>query len=489
MGHLWILVRRSFVYGFGQGVSRLLTLFSLPVLTHYLAPEKYAIITLLAVLGVGLRVIFGVGSTGAAGIVYFRRDDPAHRQKTIWALLTLTALGGVAMVTLSALLSPLGTLLFGRTVPSQQALIVLYVAALGLQLLAEPLLLRLQFDGRAGAYVAVSVSGACVTVGGSVFLVAVSDLGVMGWVLGQAGGAAILVLLAAAVAGCSLGRPAGAPDLMRAVLRAGIPLIPGGAAVLIMLNSAPYFVGRLLGLEAAGIFGIGYQIGMGMALATMAVSAAWMPFFQSYMRRVDEASEIFPGLTTCYLAGFGVLTLLFFALAPPVVAILADPRFHDAWQVVGPVAYAQMLMGLWGMLLPGLYFAAETGYVSILQSASAIVTIATHLLLTPLFGMPASAAALVLGTALLVLLQLGFNRWRGYAVRVVRSDSFAVLFLLLTAGCAAIWLIGMAGVAPLPAALAATGIVLLYATAASFALAPAMRHRLAATRGRRPSGA
>jgi len=484
VSHLWAILRRSFVYGFGQGVSRLLNLFSLPILTHYLVPEKYAVITLLAVLGVGLRIIFGVGSSGAAGIVYFRSDEFAHRSRTIWGLLLLTVLGGVAMVSLSAALSPLGAFLFGKAIPSQQALIVFYVTALALQLSAEPLLLRLQFEGRAAAYTMVSVAGATIGVGCSVFLVAASGLGVMGWVLGQLIGGVTLLAIAGAVAGRLLGRPAFTARLTGDILRTSIPLIPGGAAVLIMLNSAPYFVGRLLGLEAAGIFGIGYQIGMGMALATMAVSAAWMPFFQSYMRRVDEASEIFPGLTVCYLAGFGVLTLLFFALAQPVVGVLVDRRFHDAWQVVGPVAYAQMLMGLWGMLLPGLYFAAETGYVSAMQGVSAIVTLAAHLVLTPLFGIVASGAALALGAALLVLLQLGFNRWRGYAVRMVQTRSFVLLLALLTACCAGLWLAADVSMSPVHTALASTAITLIFAMSASAALARAKGHRLAANLGK-----
>ena len=235
---------------------------------------------MLLVLGVALRIIVGIGSFGAAGIVYFRSGDKAHLQQTIWALLLLTVLGGMVMVALAALLSPLGSLPFGTAVESQHILITVYVAALAVQNSAEPLLMRLQFEENAVKFTVASASGAVAIVGCSMFLVAVPQLGVMGCVLGQLIGGLILLGIASIVAGRGLGRPKFVPRLIKGILRAGVPLIPGGAAIMVMLNSAPFFVGNLLGLEEAGIFGIGYQIGMGMALATFEVSTAWMPFFQ-----------------------------------------------------------------------------------------------------------------------------------------------------------------------------------------------------------------
>jgi O-antigen/teichoic acid export membrane protein len=168
------------VYGFGGGVSRLLSLFSLPIFTHYLAPDTYGVISMLLVLGVALRIIVGIGSFGAASIVYFRSGDTAHRQQTIWALLLLTVLGGMAMVALAALLSPLGSLPFGTAVESQHTLITIYVAALAVQNSAEPLLMRLQFEENAVKFTVASASGAIAIVGCSMFLVAVPQLGVMG---------------------------------------------------------------------------------------------------------------------------------------------------------------------------------------------------------------------------------------------------------------------------------------------------------------------
>ncbi len=459
-------------------MSRLLSLFSLPIFTHYLAPDTYGVISMLLVLGVALRIIVGIGSFGAAGIVYFRSGDTAHRQQTIWALLLLTVLGGMVMVALAALLSPLGSLPFGTAVESQHILITVYVAALAVQNSAEPLLMRLQFEENAVKFTVASASGAVAIVGCSMFLVAVPQLGVMGWVLGQLIGGLILLGIASIVAGRGLGRPKFVPRLIKGILRAGVPLIPGGAAIMVMLNSAPYFVGNLLGLEEAGIFGIGYQIGMGMALATFAVSTAWMPFFQSYVHRVDEASEIFPDLTTYYLAGFGFLALLFFAFAPVVVSILANERFHDAWQVVGLVAFAQMMIGLWGMLLPGLYFASETGYVSVLQIISAIATVMTHLILLPVFGIPASGLALALGASLLVMLQLTLNHLRGYSVKVVQPTRFSAILLLLIFACTVLWIIANSEFSVFHMALTSAAVILFYAAVVFFAVVPGMRRRL-----------
>ena len=58
----------------------------------------------------------------------------------------------------------------------------------------------------------------------------------------------------------------------------------------LILNSAVYFLQHLAGVESAGIFMVGYQLGMGMSLGTAAFTTAWYPFFQSYSNSQAKGS-------------------------------------------------------------------------------------------------------------------------------------------------------------------------------------------------------
>lgn len=438
MDALWKLLRKAFVYGLSQGAGRLLNLVALPILTHHLTTEDYGAIAVLAVGGTALRILFGAGAAAAAGIVYFRQDDPGYRAVVVWSLALVTGLSALLMVlAVLPLAEAAGRVLFSAD--GFGWLIVLYVAALALQLLAEPFLVRFQLEGQAASYATLTVTGGAVGLGASVYLVAVEGLAVDGWIIGQLIGSVLLVVTTAAWLFPRLPRPRASWAVVRAILAAGLPLVPGSFAMLALSQSAPFFVARLSDLSSAGVFGVGYQLGMAMGMATAAVSAAWTPFFLGYVTRQDEAARLFPRLANAYVVGFGLLTLAFFGLAPLLVGVLAAPEFHLAWRVVGPVALTQVLLGLWSMLLPGMYYASDTGYVSLMQIVAAVITVILHILLVPALGPVGAAFALVLGCLMLIFLQLMFNRLRGYRVQAVNPAQFLLLVAVVMAACGAIW--------------------------------------------------
>ena len=188
-----------------------------------------------------------------------------------------------------------------------------------------------------------------------------------------------------------------------------MPLIPGALAVVLLQQAGLFFVQRDTGLHETGLFSIGYQIGLVMGLATGAFSSAWMPFFQSYVSRQNEAAPVFERVAMVYLAALGTITLAFFGLSRLAVELLTDPQFHDAWIFVGTFALGQFYLGFWGILLPGLYFARRTGLISAIHIVSAAAAlIATPLLLKAL-GPIGAAIAQAVGFLLFIALQAAVN--------------------------------------------------------------------------------
>ena len=436
---LAIIGRQVMSYGIGLAATRLLSLLALPILTSYLSAFDYGLVMLLAVLGVVIRMVFGVGSSGAAGIVYFRHEAMDARVRVIWGLAFLLFFGGLGGVVIPQLLfQEIRVLFFQDASEITRTVIFCFTSGMALQLMSEAFLLNLQFTRDARRYALISVTGAVAGIGASIWLVAVADMGIEGWVYGQLFGSAILLAMAYKGTRKVLGPPefdwCDAKDLVRV----WTPLLPGGIAVMVMMNAGPYFVGKLTDITTAGHYGVGYQLGMGMALATSAVASAWMPFFQGFVNRQGEAGVIFPKLVQTYLAGMGGLTLLFFVFAYPVVSWLIPIEYRDAWQVVGLVAMGQMLMGLWGMLLPGMYYAGETGWVTVLQIAASIVTALVFIATIGNFGL-IGGGGMVVGLLCLIALQLLTNHWRNYHITVIDPPKFFGILTLLLISCALVW--------------------------------------------------
>ena len=424
----------AIVYGLGHAGGRLLLLLALPVVTTYLAPEEFGVVAIVMLIGAALRSVFGLGLGVSTGIVHFESDMPERRAAAIWSAAAVSWASAGAMLASGALAAPIiATLVFGES--RLAGLIVLQILAAACMLAAEPLQLRLQFDGRAARFVASTLGGGVIGVACGILLVAAGGYGVGGWIFGAAlGAAATLVFSVVWGAPWPFRRPDAAA--VARLLALGWPLIPSALLLFVAVNLAPYFVARLAGLAEAGIFAVGFQLGMGMTLATAAFTSAWYPMFQSYATRAAEGSALFPRVAKAYLLAFGFATLLFFVLADPVVAVLADGEYAAGARVVGPIAASQYLLGFWSVLLPGMYFAGETRWVPLLQGATAAIAAGGHVVLVPRLGAEGAAYAVLAGALTLTLLQLALNRARRYAVDDCRAgDALATLALL--AGCIA----------------------------------------------------
>ncbi|MBM3489274.1 MAG: hypothetical protein FJX68_02320 [Alphaproteobacteria bacterium] len=406
------LGRSTLIYGLGLAAGRLLSLLTLPIFTRYLSATEFGLIALLLLAGMVARQACGLGIGGAAGIVYFRAADASGRAAALWTAAMLTGLGALALLGLAWLAAPAlgGVLLDGA---ERAGLIRWHALGLAAGMLAEMLLLRLQFESRPAAFVLLSVGQGATGLALSYLLVVEAGFGIAGWIVGNCGGAllGLLAVLLVVLAGC---RPAFDRHLVRPLLTSGLPLVPGGLLTLLLFQGATYAVAREAGLAVAGQFSIALQFGAGMMLLTGAFGNAWYPYFQSHAGRPEEAARQFPRLVSAYAFGFGLAALAFFAVARPLVALLTEAGFHAAYRGVGWSALAYYLLALWSMLLPALYFARETWLVLPVQAAAVVYAAGGHVLLLPALGLEGAAMAVALGAGGMVATQLLANRLRGY---------------------------------------------------------------------------
>jgi O-antigen/teichoic acid export membrane protein len=197
---------------------------------------------------------------------------------------------------------------------------------------------------------------------------------------------------------------------------------------------------RMLDLSALGLYTIGYSFGMVITMAVGAFSAAWPAFFMSYINKRDEAKVIFGKVLTYYVVAFGVLTVLFFGFAKPVVILLTAPAFREAWTVIGLVAASYVLKGCYLIMLPGLSFAEKLSKQSLIEWICAFINLGANFILIPIYGILGAALAtfisylgLPLFTWLLARNYLDVNyQWGRVALAFVLSVFVACLLYQLS---------------------------------------------------------
>ncbi len=398
------------IYGLGGVVNRVLSFALLPVFTAYLSPADFGVLAMLGVVAMVLVPIFSLGFEAATGPCYFEGNARERKAATIWTAFTILAASSAVLAASGILWSgEISRLAFQTSRYHYPVTLTLLSACL--TMLSLPWGLYLRFEERAGTFVALAAVSALISVGLSVVMVVVLRRGLLGMIEAQLlGGALTLVMYLVFTAPRVPFRFD--PRLGSELLRLGMPLVPSFVFLFVIHQGNKYVLQWFHGPAAVGVYTVGFNLGLAMQLAVSAFQSAWLPYFMSFVDRKDEARVVFPRILLYYVVGVGALSVVFFLAAKPVVMVMTQPAFRGAYQAVGPSAAAQFLAGVSSILLPGLYFAKDVKYVTVVQAAAAVVAVGLDLLLIPSGGLLGAAVALMLGTLTVVVLQQAWNTWR-----------------------------------------------------------------------------
>jgi len=405
------LAGHTLTYGMGQVLVRVISMLLLPLFTTYLTPADYGVSAMLGLIAFVVTPIFGLGLGAVIGVFYYRSSELEHRAMVIWSgVAVLLVSSGLLMAGVVAFRSQISAAVFRS--PRFADLIVITIVGVCCSLISTPLAMSFQFERMARQYVILSTLATAVGLLSSVVLVIFLGRGIRGLVEGTALAQAATLLLF--VLPCARRIP---PRVqMRtgtAMLRMGLAFVPSFAWLFLIQHGNKYILERLGGVDTLGIYTLGFNLGIVSSIAVSGFQNAWMPYFMSFIDRREDGTRLFGRVMTYYVFGFGVMSLVFFAVARPAVLILTQPAFHAAYLVVGCSAAAQFFTGIFSILLPPMYFANEVSYVSVVQGIAAVLAAAINWALILWFGLIGAAAGLALGSVLLPLLQYLWNVRRG----------------------------------------------------------------------------
>ncbi len=256
--------------------------------------------------------------------------------------------------------------------------------------------------------------------------------------------------------------------LLRRLLAYGLPLMPE-ALVRWVMNAANRLVFALFGLlGAAGIFGIGYRVGLLVLVVAQAFELAWLPFALSITRQPD-APRLYARSALLYAVLAGGIAGGVGLLARELTAVLAPPEYAAAASVAALVALGNALGGMNVILGIGARVTRQTWRISAATMTGAGMTLLlTLVLVSPLkaagaawamaIGQAVSAIALTVLVRRVYAISFPWRRLVGLAVSTLALAIIGAIWppgisfgltLLLKAGLLLLW----------PAWLTAVGVI------------------------------
>ena len=169
------LGKQSIIYGFGHILSRLLTFFLLPLLTHSLHPEDYGIVAkLYAFIGFAMT-FYRYGMDTALMKFYIQSESPKSYFSSILSLQILTSiLFSLILITFK---TDLSNLLFG----TNKDILIVYAAIIILcDIIWNLIIITLRAENKAFQFISFNIVNVTICFALTIYFVNIQNNGVTG---------------------------------------------------------------------------------------------------------------------------------------------------------------------------------------------------------------------------------------------------------------------------------------------------------------------
>ncbi len=392
---------KGFSIYFGASIlNKAMPFFLLPILTKYLSPVEYGILAIYQVIITFSMPFIGMNMQNNITRNFFRQTHE-HLAKLIFnLLLVLLTTATIAFLIIIAYIY-LGGRLF--TIPSRWIYILPILAMMNM--INEINLTIFRNQQKAFIYGLYEFFNTFLSFSVTFILVVIYLQGWEGRVCG--------IFVAAFVLGI-VGIIRLWKDRLvlfkvdfgeiREILIISLPLIPHALGSIIISLSDRFFIERMVGMDALGIYAIGYQFGMAMSLLLAAFNRSWSPWMYQKLANVNGEVKIKIVKATY------VYAILVFLLAAGVtfvshllVPLMTTKPFYGATSFVGWVAFGYAFNGIYTMIFPYFIHVGRTYFLGAITFFAAGFNLFANYFLIKLNGTVGAAQAMFLSYILLFI--------------------------------------------------------------------------------------
>lgn len=393
------LLKNIGLYAIGNALNGAIPFLLLPVLTVHLSQEELGILGNLELLIALFIPIVALNTGSALGRHFFDLEREAYQKLVFNFSLLLMLIGALALCMLS-LFGPFFS--FHFEVP-ENVLWTVGVIAISKQLLEARLTIYRVLQKPVGfGVLRILSTGADLIL--SVILVVQVYNSWEGRIYGQLAAYAFFAFISLFLLfKNNWMKVEVSKNSIRQLLQFGVPLIPHAVGGMLLTFGDRWVITKELGIEQAGIYFVGYQVGMLMSIIQNSFNQAWSPWFYQQLTTPSKSIKLkIVKATYVYGGGLFVICGLAYLCVPFLFQLFIGEDFQDAQQFVGWVLLGYTFSGIYKMMVNYLLFLKRTKTIGAVTLVVAAMNIILNFLLIPAFGIEGAAMA----TAASFLLQL-----------------------------------------------------------------------------------
>jgi len=396
-------IKDTVVYGFGKGVSKFFGLFLLPIYTRALSPADYGILDILSIIVYCLSTILTMGLDSASARYFFEVDSKKKKGVVLFTSFIARAASFVPvffMITLLLLLG--GNHRFGE-IQSNIMIITLLLVPLGILTGEQTQHFRFYFE-KWKYNLVLGIRLVFHFICGLV-LVMLLKKGVMGAQLATLVGL-VLFLTVSLVFHYRNYIAMFSYSLMKKMLAYGLPLVPAGLAIWVMLYCDRLFILHYYGYYDIGLYSIAARLSGAIGLLSIATQMSYGPFALSIYKN-EGAREVFSQSWRMFLVIGITISACISIFGKEIVAILTPLKYHVSYIAIPFLALAQVFIQSVQFVGLGLSIIKKTKFFAIGATAAAAANVILNIILVPRYSyIGAAIATLVSYAAYLVYIYI-----------------------------------------------------------------------------------
>lgn len=383
------LIRESSTYLIANTINAAIPFLLLPFLTTHLTPYDYGILTMFQLLTTAVTPFIGLNVDATLSRYYFDLDQDKFKK-----LLS----NGIVITIVSAGMITLLIVVLGRPISGIAGFPIEWLWSISafsfFQKILEVLLALWRVQHRPMWYAYMRILRTTLDIALSVMLILVWRMDWEGRLFGQlaavilVGAFSILYLIKLTQGYRSVDSTA-----IRTIWKFGSPLIPHELGAFALMFSDRLLLANMVGLEATGVYSVGYQIGLVIGLMQNSFNQAWVPWFYDKLTNGTRSDRL---IIIKIIYGYCVVMFLMalgLYLAKPFLVMLVGTEFKDAGDFIFWIGLGFAFNGMYKMIVNYLFFAKRTRIIGALTTMTAVLNIGLSYFFIKGFGSIGAAYA------------------------------------------------------------------------------------------------
>ena len=401
-------VKSSAILTVANVILKAMNFFLLPLYTKYLIPADIGISDSVTNLMSFIYPILVLGFDSAFSAFYFEKEDPLRSRKVYRIVRQVTMISSAFMIVVIALSGFISGQLFHTDEYRMAVVIAAFTVVFELWALPDALDIRL--ENRMMIYGVITVVTSAVMLGANILLIAVLKMGYISLIVSSCLANLTRMIMFRVAAGRKE-KTVFDGELFREMLRYALPLVPMVVVSWVLTLSDRYILLYCdWGEGVVGLYGVAQRFANVLNIVVSSVAIAFTTFAFSNVEG-EDAKEKYRKVLNFVFIVLQAMVFVIATFAGPIIAIMTKPAYHEAYTLVQPLMYGQLLYCISTIIGYGFAYTKKS-YLNIIPTGvGAALNLVLNFILIPKYGAYA-AAMTTLGSYLVmtVLVEILSNR-------------------------------------------------------------------------------